>query len=470
MITPSRPNRPLIWPDVVLDLHDTLSDPTAAPVYIVGGAVRDAYLGRPIHDLDLTTPGDPTQIGKMIANRLKGDFYVMDAERGVARALITYQQQPYVIDIAAFRGETLLDDLAARDFTINAMAVDLRGDLTALLDPLSGETDLSDKILRRCGPDAMSDDPLRTLRAVRLSSQFGLRLEPGTLNALREATPSLAHVSGERVRDEFFKLLSIPKPVLGLRVAQKLGVLAHVLPATTGMTETTMTDGRTRWDYTLAVVEKLYGIIETISPRRTDLTAAVFDLGLIVVGLDRFRAELMTHIAQTGPQDRRHTALLLLAALLHTTSPAQASEQAEALRLSRKEIKRLRAMLDADPLSTAATPLALHRYWYQAGEAGVDQILLALAIYLGKNTLKLDQDDWVRTVEQARALLTPYYTQYDVIVNPPPLLNGKDLMDALDLEPGAQIGQMLTAIREAQVTGDVLTRDDALALARSLKR
>jgi tRNA nucleotidyltransferase/poly(A) polymerase len=234
LLTPRDPLRPLWWSDAVLDLQDTLSNDDS-PIYIVGGAVRDAFLHRPIHDLDIATPNSAIRLGKKIANALKGDFYVLDEERDVARAIAETIDGRLEIDVARFRAEDLLSDLQDRDFTINAMAVDLKADITQLIDPLNGEDDLLKRIIRRCSGHSMSDDPIRALRAVRQSIQFSGRIEPETLKDIRSVVNRLTDTSPERVRDEFFKLLDGTKPASALRVADTLGLLAQIIPEIEGL-------------------------------------------------------------------------------------------------------------------------------------------------------------------------------------------------------------------------------------------
>src|SRR5690606_38920305 len=120
----TRPQRPLIWPDVVLDFQDLLAD-IETPLYIFGGAVRDPYLHRPVKDIDLAVPENSIEIARKIANRTQGDIFVMDTTREVARVFIATPDGRLSIDVARFRGADLAADLEDRDFTINAMAVDL---------------------------------------------------------------------------------------------------------------------------------------------------------------------------------------------------------------------------------------------------------------------------------------------------------------------------------------------------------
>jgi len=475
----------LLWPDAIVDLQNTLRDiELPSPLYIVGGAVRDAFLHRPIKDLDLATPGNAIKIARKIADVLKGDVFVMDDERGVARVLIDTNEGRLIIDVARFRGDDLLSDLRGRDFTINAMAVDLRGDLTQFIDPLGSEFDLSQKLIRRCSPDSLSDDPIRALRAVRQSVQFAMRMEAQTRQDIRAHVTQLMGTSPERVRDEFFSLLSLDRVTRALRVADRLGLLEQIIPAVIPLRglEQTAPHLFDAWKHTLETVTALQNIFQIISYRRTDDTGASFDLGILAMQLDRFRPKLNAHLDLQWPNERPHRALMLFAALLHATGKvanvehhiAHSAENgaicAHDLKLSSGEKKRLIQVITyyrwAQTLDETQV-LNLHRYWFQLGAAGIDACLLGLADYLATVGNELQQDDWLKNVNRAHFLLDAYFNQYDTLVEPPMFVNGTTLIEILDIPPGPLIGELLTYIREAQVTGAVHTHNDAIGLAKN---
>lgn len=451
-----QPKRPLIWSDEVLDLQDRLP-PTEIEVYIVGGAVRDAYLHRPIKDLDLVTSESAIKFARQLANSLQADVFVLDAERDVARVLLP---DALTIDIATFRGDDLLTDLQDRDFTLNAMAVDLKGDLSQLIDPLNGEQDITLKQVRRCSPDAIAHDAIRGLRAIRQSVQLGFRIEPATLDDIRAYGSQLQATSGERIRDELFKVLALPQPGRALRVAERVGLYQVIFPALSR-------EGNT-WEQTVLVIDKLTTLLSAVSFARTDNTAATFEMGMVVIQFDRFRGQLNQHLLHTWVNDRPHQALLMLAALLRGETPEIVEQCAEALRLSNAEKQRLLLIVKhyRHPVfNETVTPLGAHRFWHGLGIAGLDVIFMALADTLG--TKMLDQQEWLLLVERALMLLEAYYLHYDEIVAPPPLVDGNRLKSELQLTPGPVIGELLTLIREGQVEKRILTVEDALEAAKA---
>jgi tRNA nucleotidyltransferase/poly(A) polymerase len=474
-VTPQEPRRLLIWPDTVLDLQDLLADlPT--PIYIVGGAVRDAYLHRPVQDIDLTVADNAIPLARRIANHLHGDFFVLDDERDVGRALVDTPQGRLLIDVTRFRGADLLADLVDRDFTLNAIAVDIR-DTARIVDPLGGQQDIDAKMLRRCSPQAISSDPIRALRAVRQSVQLGLRIEAETLQDIRANAVRLGEISPERVRDEFFKLLSLPNSASGLRIADAVGLLKVIIPEVETLHSLQLDspyvfDG---WRHTLAMVEHLSQLLASIGYTRTDATAASFSLGMVVIQLDRFRQQLNMHLNNTWPNERPHTALLTLAALLHEAGTDRASfaHRADSLRLSNAEKDRLTIILQYFNELFHLPDLSrrtIYRFWRVLDEAGVDVGLLTLADYLGTFGAELNQDDWLVIVERVRVLLEAYFEKKEEVVAPPPLLDGSQLMQALGLRPGKQVGELLELIREGQAAGEVQSVEDALNLARLHQR
>ncbi len=484
MMTPRIPERPLLWPDAFLDLADWLVT-LKIPLYIVGGAVRDAYMHRPIHDIDFALAGDAIGLARQVTNHYRGDIFVMDKERGVARVTIELWGETLTLDFAQFRGDDLFADLRYRDFTINAMAVPI-DKLDTLIDPLGGEGDIRAKRLRRCGEQSIADDPLRTLRAIRQSAQLGFRIDPETLADVKSFAPQLGEVSNERVRDELFKLLTLKNPVGALRAGMAIGVLSPILPELVPLVGLAQSPPHVydAWQHTLSVIEKMTRILEAIGPGRTDHTAANFDMGMLIIQLDRFRGLLYAHLQQVWPDKRPHNALLLLAILLHNVGkPLQNHPQdddialasplvkarAAALRLSRGEVDYLATLVGhyRDFFNIQDyEPLTLHRFWFPLQAMGVDVCLMAMADYLGMRGTYLEQNKWLELVERVTILLDAFFNHYDTIVNPSLVVDGHVLMTELHLESGPLIKTLLTLIREAQVTGQVKTAEEAIECAR----
>ena len=218
------------------------------------------------------------------------------------------------------------------------------------------------------------------------------------------------------------------------------------------------------WNDSLSVVERMSALLTAISSRRTDNTAAAFDLGMLVIQLDRFRPELQAHITQEYGGARSHADLLTLAALLHDRAPIDVESLLAALKLTVAEERNLfRAITDYRRISDQQswTQLDQHRFWHELGASGIDVVLLACARHLGTAGSDFKQREWLRFVDSVTTLLDAYFLRYNEIVKPPLLLDGNDIRKLCQLESGPLIGNLLTALREAQVTGDVQSASEA---------
>ncbi len=506
MITPTILPYHVPFSPVLNALQEALGT-DAKRLFLVGGAVRDALLRRPAKDLDFAVAGDGQPWARRIANAFQGSFYRLDPTRGVGRAIIEYEGERYNVDVASQRGDSLADDLSRRDFTLNAIGIalsEIDAEPQPFLDPLGGIADLTARRLRLCAPSAISDDPIRALRAVRQSVAFKLLMTPDTLAAIKREGALFRQTSPERVRDEFMAILGGVRPHVALRTLDMLGLLSLIIPEVDAMRGLAQRKAHI-YDllaHTYAVVERLDGVLTVISPERTDDTAADSALGMIVYSLDRYRRALQTHLAHLFPNGRSVRALLILAALLHDSgkpsvrsvdadgdprffgheaaSAEIARAHAEALRLSNEESERLvgvvaRHNLISDLVEAAAqegdalTPRLIHRYWRATGDlGGVDICLLAQADYLGKVGAALNVHTWLGRLQVIEALLDAYVNHYDQRIAPPPLVSGTDLMNTLGLTPSPQIGRLLTLLLEEQAVGTIHTAEEALALARIL--
>src|SRR5687768_1254562 len=175
-------------------------------IYLVGGTVRDMLLKRVSHDLDFALPSNGISLARRVANALNANFMVLDEERDTGRVIVIESDGTRTfMDFATYRGGSTLEaDLRARDFTINAIAFDLR--TQTLTDPLNGASDLRAKFIRACSPTSLKDDPVRILRAVRQAAAFEFKIEPETRKAMQQAVGLLPDRSPERQRDELFKM------------------------------------------------------------------------------------------------------------------------------------------------------------------------------------------------------------------------------------------------------------------------
>ena len=462
------------------------------PIFLVGGSVRDLLLGIQTHDLDFAVDGDGLVLARHLANKLGGAYVALDRERRTGRVVLpsrsstTTGDSALYLDLASLRGDDLYADLKDRDFTINAMALARRDERLCFIDPLGGSQDLAAKVLRATSPTSFEHDPVRTLRAIRMCTQFGCTMEPQTGLWLREAAPHLSKVSAERVRDEWFKILALPAAADALRTLHQFGLLRTIAPPVAAL------DG-----------------LEQSAPHRSDALTHAFDT---VGAVEQFWAAFQGHptalatalsdeLRALSPQiqaryqaqicdERTYLALLKCAALLHDigklethsvdrdgktrfigherVGAAIARRLASAWHCSNAEKEMLHTTVEAHMRPTwlaqqpALTRRAIYRYFRDTGPHGLDAALIALADYAATWGPTASNPEWQRQMSTVARLWDAYWMHRETHISPPPLISGRDLM-AIGVAPGPQIGALLARVREGQATGEIETQQDAMA-------
>ena len=202
-------------------------------VWVVGGAVRDSLLGRPVHDWDFAVDRDALRLARAVADTLDGAYFPLDEERRTGRVILTEPDGARLeLDFALLRGADLEADLLARDFSINALALNDGGNL---VDPTGGQADLAAGRIRVTHEGAFRDDPVRLLRAVRMEAELSTttetaRIDPQTGAWMQRDAALMALPSPERVRDEFARLLALPGAARHLQRLDECGLLDHTVP------------------------------------------------------------------------------------------------------------------------------------------------------------------------------------------------------------------------------------------------
>jgi tRNA nucleotidyltransferase/poly(A) polymerase len=474
--------------------------PPSQVIYLVGGAVRDAFLGVVTHEMDFIVPNSGIVVGKNVAHELGADFFPLDDKRNIGRVILNQDGGIHnVLDFSSYRGADLEADLVGRDFTINAIALDLRTQF--IYDPLGGAVDLREKRLRPCSTTSFNDDPVRILRAVRQAAAYDLRILHSTRQSMKQVAELLVNVSPERIRDELFRILEGPHPNRSLKALDLLGVLNVLLPELIPLKGFKQPSPHVNdiWVHTLGVLNHLESLFDALAFHCDPASIDDFYTGLLVKQLGCFRHQFVDHFSAFHKYDRSIRSLLFFSALYHDVAKPLtriidengqmrfwdhdfigseiASNRARALHLSNDEIKRvmtvvrnhMRVHFHTNQLikeNKKPSRRAIYRLFHDTGEAGVDIILLALADIRATYEFTLSQDTWIAGLEVCRIFLENWWEKPEETVSPPVLVNGNDLIQELNLTPGPTIGQLLEAVRESQATGKINTRDEALDFGR----
>ena len=457
-------------------------------LYVVGGVVRDALLGRERlpDNIDLAIPSRALDVAHLLAKQLEGTYICLDEAAGSARIVVTSDAGRVALDLSDFRGPTLEEDLARRDFTINALAVPLEvWNATPqwsahVIDPLDGRADLARQRLLACSEAAFREDPVRILRAFRFAVQLGFTFDPSLQPLMRAALAALKAVSGERIRDELMAILASSRSGWALGALNELGALDALFP------ELSAGRGVTQGGYHhLDVLEHQLEAVAQCDRMLTDF--AEFD--------EMLRGPLAQYCASALVEGRPRAALIKLAALFHDVGkPATRRVEAdgeiwfigheqfgatlvespiERLRLSKREgelVQRL-VLYHLRPGHLSREPQlsrrAIFRFFRDLDEDGPACLVLWWADRLATRgpSSRLDQIDQQRA--RLEELLRAYFFKAQELVTPPRLLDGHALMAQFHLKPGPLVGELLGLIEEAQAEGQLHSKEDALALAEA---
>jgi poly(A) polymerase len=495
-----------VLPPLIKRIMDVI--PENQEIYLVGGAVRDLLLSRVSPDLDFAVPSAGISLAQKIASVLDADFMPLDDERDIGRVIVTEDDGSRIfLDFAVYRnarsttslGNNLEQDLRARDFTMNAIAFNLRDN--TIHDPLEGGSDLRAKIIRVCSPTAFSDDPVRILRAVRQAADLGFKIEKNTRELMKRNVGQLEMISPERLRDEVFKILKGPRPDTSMRALEMLGVLPHLMPELAAMKGVEQSEPHIYdvWTHTLSVLDYLDRILSALRVGYDAEKTNDMFTGLLTLRLGRYREQIAGHIARPLNVDRSMRSLLFFAALYHDVSKPEtmtveesgrirffdhdikgaevAVARSRTFNLSNDELERLRTIIRnhmrihffADRVvgeKQMPSRRAIYRFFRDCGEAGIDLILLGLADVRATHVHALTVETWNAYLDVARILLENYWERPEEIIAPPRLLDGNELMKELNLKPGPIVGRLLELIRENQAAGNVNNREQALDFAR----
>ena len=418
---------------------------------LVGGPVRDAFLGRKVHDLDFTTSATPDQIEKLVKP-------LADAIWDVGRAFGTIAAQlgGHTVEITTHRadsydgssrkpdvvfGSSLEEDLFRRDFTMNAMALTLPE--VKLVDPCNGLEDLLAGVLRTpIEPEiSFQDDPLRMMRGARFTSQLGAVIHPDTMAAMTTLAPRIADISAERVREEFTRLLATESPRQGLEVLVETGIADIVLPELPALRLESDEHAHHKdvYQHTLTVVEQA---IEEEKRRFPDQSP---DVVLRV-------AALLHDIGK--PATRRFEGGGVVTFYHHDVVGAKlAKKRLKALRFDNNTIDSVARLIELHLRffgysEQAWTDSAVRRYVRDAGGELERLHILVRADVTTRNKRKADHLSFAYDDLEARIAVLAEQEELQAIR---PELDGEAIMAILDLPPGREVGEAYRFLLELRL-------------------
>lgn len=458
----------------------TLAQKKRLNVYLVGGFLRDHCLGRPQTDFDFALDKDAIAFGRHCADILKGAFVLLDDEHGCGRVVKKVGVAVWTFDFANFRAETLKQDIAARDFTINTLYADLlkiKDDDVLdehIVDIKGARKDLKKKSIRMVSAQAFQQDPLRLLRAYSLQATLGFKIEAKTSVRIKKDTPLIRGVSMERVREEIFKVLSSGRTFRTFKDMDNSGLLVRVIPQLAVMFGVKQGGYHHLdvWKHSMEVLRQFEGVVEEFKDD----------------------SDVNTYLQEVIAANHPRLSLIKLAALLHDigkpdtkkVEPGRTSFHghehvgrnitrivARHMKLSVRERHVLEDLvlyhLRPGYLSNFKKPTerSVFRYFRDTKDEAAAILLLSLADQRSTRGPLTTEADQMHHAKICFGLIKKYFTDKKKV----PLfrlINGNDLIRKFKLKPSPVFAKILNAVQEAQALGKVSTKQEALAFAAKM--
>jgi len=453
-----------------------------AKLYLVGGTLRDLVLGRAKEnpDFDFAIKKGAINFGRALSKELGCGFVLLDKEHGSCRVVRKLKHKICTYDFTDFRGVNIEDDLLHRDFTINSIALEDRHifhgkDLSSyLIDPYGSRQDIKGKIIKPVSSLSFKEDPLRILRAFSFASILKFNIHPSAYKLITPVKSKLKNVSGERIRDELFKIFATQEAYECFMLLEKTGALKIIFPETKGMRG--IGQGAYHhldvWNHTLETLKQLESIFGNLR-----------------------KEEIIDFLEEAISAERKRSALLKLAAFLHDVGKPSTLKHEEGgrvtfhgheraglniatviarrLKLSNDEINILRRVIlwhlrpgylsDLEIL----TARAKFRYFRDTGHEALSVLLLSLAdqrATKGPLTTVLSRKRHEKTVDILTKELFKKKTEKKKVR----LITGDDLIKKFNLKPSPLIGKLLSDIEELRAIGKIADKASALKAAAKI--
>ena len=428
-----------LFDNPIMQALKTFAKDQGVQLYLVGGSVRDLFLGRQTTDIDFTLASDAIQFAKAFAANIGAIVIALEENPPTARVIVkpdsTSQTPQLSMDFAQFRAASLTDDLRLRDLTINTMAIAFENVgtftnkarkqvLCRVIDPCGGMKDLKAGLLRFPSRQVVIADPVRLLRIYRFAAQLDFEISQNAIDLVTAYRSMLSDVAGERCRDELMKILYIKKAHPYLQQMEAAGLLTQVVP-----------------------------IIK--EPHRAWSSLETFEEGPIPTALHAYRKEINRYLQEELSVEINRCSLIKLSLLLGDNL----GSIGERLRFSRKAVQFMECLISGSKKLKNTIPQLTQKqinrflrtytsdWWgillYSAASSPIDSAIL-------------------------KQIADTYYEHILPICKQGRLITGNDLIQEFHLKEGEQIGDLLKEIENRQFDGEIRTREEAFAAVAAL--
>jgi len=463
----------------------SLAKETGVDAFLVGGSVRDLNItGSLSTDLDFLVTGYAKQIAQQFAHLFNGASFCLDKKRSYYRAIRSDGETIATADFSSLGEDSLNQNLMNRDFTINSIGIRLvdifeKRELS-FIDPSNGLKDLRKKLIRTTTPSALIDDPLRVLRALRFTTKYHFNLDPSTETQINEQKTHLLTCTWERIRNEFFLILSQQDSTESLNQLDLYGLLPLLLPECYPMGNLKQNDiqGDSLWKHMLKTVRSTEFILTKLDPYFPQHAESLGNY---------FSEEI-----EGGIQRRT---LLVFASLLHilyhsgqeeTVGKIPSFNHTDLLKMTIRKITRrfklsrhtertITAILKYSTQFAARFPSetlpdrSCYRFMKDINGPVPDVLILVLSHSLATGSDTKQDGTWAPDGKIVKVLMDYYFQEFSQ-KRPAPLLTGNDIIRVLDLKPGKKVGDLLEMIKSAEREGTISSKEDALQLIISAEK
>jgi tRNA nucleotidyltransferase/poly(A) polymerase len=448
-----------ILKDANLSKLSELAKEKRIPIFLVGGYIRDLFLGIESRDYDFALPREYVSFVPAMEDVFHLRFFKIGKEEMDA---ITYRiiKQDISVDLTLFQGKTVEADLRRRDFTINATAFSLRDETFHFVE--GALEDIEKRMIRTVSNQSIDQDPLRMLRAIRyLCTLNGLVMDLELKGEICRKREKIQEIPGERIRIELDQILLSRRPEVGIRSLYELGLLFILMPELKGL-ENLGQDEHHHLDvlsHTFLMMERVSWALEWIVQNGRSLSLSDDDW------LSLYYAALFHDIGKQDTYSKDEKGRVHF--YYHEAYSCQKAERImERLRFSNTMMRRVLGLIQSHMrilnLSSETKETALKRLVNQVAEESPLIVVLTLADKeASRGILSIEIDE---VVENHSLRILDLFKQKESI-HPPLLITGHDVM-ALGYRPGPTIGQILSFVREKQVEGEIKTREEALEILR----